>query len=295
MNNTTFEYLRPTTPIEACSQKAKHGKGAVFWAGGTDLVSEWQDGIVDLKYCIDLSFISDLDYIRSNKEEICIGSLTKVASIEGCADIDGLIPVLSEAASQLGTPQIRNVATIGGNLCHGAPSADLAVPLLVLGAEAKLLSVSGERWVGLEEFFRGVNKTALQEDEILVEIRVPVPPPVTGSSFLKVGRTIVDIALVNAAVRITVDDNGIFSDVKIALGAVAPTPMRSKSAEDLLFGASIAKLDNALLEMAGRKAAEETKPITDIRASAEYRRKISEVLVRRGIGNVIQKLGGRGV
>jgi len=169
------------------------------------------------------------------------------------------------------------------------------VPLLVLGAEAKLLSVSGERWVGLEEFFRGVNKTALQEDEILVEIRVPVPPPVTGSSFLKVGRTIVDIALVNAAVRITVDDNGIFSDVRIALGAVAPTPMRSKSAEDLLFGASMAKLDNTLLEKAGRKAAEETKPITDIRASAEYRRKISEVLVRRGIENVIQKLGGRGV
>jgi carbon-monoxide dehydrogenase medium subunit len=295
MNNSTFEYLRPTTPIEACRQKARHGKGAVFWAGGTDLISEWQDGNVALEYCIDLSFISNLDYIRCNKKEICIGSLTKVASIEGCSDIDGRIPVLSEAASKLGTPQVRNVATIGGNLCHGSPSADLAVPLLVLGAEAKLLSVSGERWVGLEEFFRGVNEAALQEDELLVEIRVSVPPPVTGFSFLKMGRTIVDIALVNAAVRMTLEDNGIFSDVRIALGAVAPTPMRSKSAEDVFFGASIAKLDNALLEKAGRKAAEETKPITDIRASAEYRRKISEVLVRRGIENVIQKLRGRRV
>ena len=145
MNNVSFKYLRPTTPSEACRLKAKHGKEASFIAGGTDLVPQLQERLVAPSYCIDMSFIPDYDYVRCDKENICIGALTRVATLEASADIIQLIPVLGEAANHLGSPQIRNMATIGGNLCNASPCADLAVTLLALGAELKLLSVAGER------------------------------------------------------------------------------------------------------------------------------------------------------
>ena len=303
MNNAPFKYLRPTTPSEACSLKAKHGKEAVLWAGGTDLVPQLQEGFVAPNYCIDMSFIPDFDYIRCDRENICIGSLTRVATLEESTDITHLIPVISEAANHLGSPQIRNMATIGGNLCNASPCADLAVSLLVLGAELKLLSMAGERWVALEDFYRGEviqedifqagKPTVLKENELLGEIRIPVPPSETQFAFFKLRRTAVDIAIVNVAVRITVDGDGIVSDVKIALGSVAPTPMRSKDTENMLLGVNISKIDSVMLEKASRKAAEETRPITDIRGSAEYRRIISEVMVRQGIEKVMQKLGVR--
>jgi len=303
MNTAPFKYLRPTTPSEACSLKAKYGKEAFFWAGGTDLVPQLKEGLIAPNYCIDMSFIHDFDYIRCDKEKIRIGSLTRVATLEESTDITHLIPVLSEAANHLGSPQIRNMATIGGNLCNASPCADLAVALFALDAELKLLSVAGERWVALEDFYRGevIQKdvfqagkpTVLKENELLGEIRISVPSSETQYSFFKLRRTAVDIAIVNVAVRITVDGDGIVSDAKIALGSVAPTPMRAIGAENILLGVNISQVDSVKLEKASRHAAEETRPITDIRGSAEYRRIISEVMVRQGIEKVMQKLGVR--
>ena len=298
MHHVSFKYLRPTTPSEACSLKAKHGKEAFFWAGGTDLVPQLQEGLIAPNYCIDMSFIPDFDYIKCGREYIRIGSLTRVATLETSTDIIHQIPVLSEAANHLGSPQIRNMATIGGNLCNASPCADLAVALLAFGTELELLSVAGERWVALEDFYRvddiqidisqGEKPTVLNENELLGEIRIPIPSPKTQFSFSKLRRTAVDIAIVNTAVSITVNSDGIVSDVKIALGSVAPTPMRSRDAENMLRGVNISQIDSALMEMAGYKAAEETRPITDIRGSAEYRRIISEVMVRQGINQAIQ-------
>jgi len=251
----------------------------------------------------DMSFIPDFNDIRCDRENICIGSLTRVATLEESTDITHLIPVLSEAANQLGSPQIRNMATIGGNLCNASPCADLAVSLLALGAELKLLSVAGERWIALEDFYGGEviqedtfqagKPTVLKENELLGEIRIPVPSSKTQYSFFKLRRTAVDIAIVNVAVKITVDGDGIVSDARIALGSVAPTPMRVRSAENMLLGVNISQIDSVKLKRASRHAAEETRPITDIRGSAEYRRIISEVLVRQGIEKVMQKLGVR--
>lgn len=288
-----FSYLRPTTSLDACRLKAKYREAAAFWAGGTDLLLQWRDGIVKFDHCIDLSFIPDLDYIKCSRELIHIGALTKVASIETSSPINELVGILRQAASSIAAPQIRNVATIGGNLCNAAPSADLAVPLLALGAEVKLLSVSGERIVALEDFFLGVNKTAMEERELLTEVTFPVPPPATSASFLKVGRTSVDIALVNVALQLTVNKASALTDVRIALGAVAPVPIRAQLAEELLLGINIADLNEDLIEKVSSKAAGETKPITDIRASAAYRREISKVLVRRAIEDALQKLKGR--
>jgi CO/xanthine dehydrogenase FAD-binding subunit len=291
MNERTFTYLRPTTAQEACTLKKELGKGAVFWAGGTDLALQWKDENIHLDHCIDLTFVPDLVFIRSAREEIQMGALTKVNDIAESPQIRHRIPVLNEAAKCLGSPEIRNMATIGGNLCHGSPAADLAVPLLALDARLKLLRTTGERWIPVEEFFRDVNKVALEEDELLAEIRISIPPPHTEAIFLKETRTSVDLAQVNVAVRITMGDDRRFSDVRIALGAVAPTPVRTHGAENLIRGLKCHEVHDDLVGMVSRKAAEETSPITDIRASANYRRKLSEVLVRRSLKHLIQKLG----
>jgi len=289
----TFEYLRPLTIIEACELKFKYGERAKYWAGGTDLLLQWQDEIVSLDYCIDISFIPDLDYIRKDSDAVSIGALTKVASIEASAELNHSLSIIRQAAGELAAPQIRNTATIGGNICRAAPSADLAPPLLVLGADMRLLNDSGERWVAMDEFFLNLNHTALEENELLAEIKVPIPPAETASCFLKVGRTVIDIAIVNMSARMTMDNKGILTDVRIALGAVAPTPLRIKTAEAMLLGADACRIENALIGEVSNKVAREIKPITDVRGTAEYRREISRVLTKRAIENIIQVLQGR--
>ncbi len=289
----TFEYLRPLTPVEACGLKAKYGTKARFWAGGTDLLLQWQEDIASLDYCIDLSFIPDLDYIRKDSHAVSIGSLTKVASIEASSELNHSLSIIRQAAGELASPQIRNTATIGGNLCHAAPSADLATPLIVLAAEAKILGAGGERWVKMDAFFRHVNQTALEENELLAQIKVPIPPAETASCFLKVGRTVIDIAIVNMSARITMDDKGILTDVRIAFGAVAPTPLRIKTAEEMLLGADVSRIKDTLIGEVSNKVADEIKPITDVRGTAAYRREISKVLAKRAIENNIQVLQRR--
>ncbi len=293
MNNATFAYLRPLTPVKACELKNKYGDRAKFWAGGTDLLLQWQDNIVSPDYCIDLTFITELDSIRKDSDSVSIGSLTKVTSIEASSELNHSLAVIREAAGELATPQIRNTATIGGNLCHAAPSADLATPLIVLGAEAKLLSASGERQVAMDAFFRHVNQTALEENELLTEIKVPIPPAETVSSFLKVGRTVIDIAIVNMSARMTMDAKGVLTDVRIAFGAVAPTPLRIKAAEEMLLGAHISRIEDSLVDEVSNKVADEVKPITDVRGTAAYRREISKVLTKRALKNNIQALQRR--
>jgi len=289
----TFKYLRPRTPAEACGLKVKYGKNAWFWAGGTDLLLRWQEDIASLDYCIDLSFIPDLDYIRNDPDAVSIGSLTKVASIEASSELNHSFSTIRKAAGELATPQIRNTATIGGNLCHAAPSADLATPLIVLAAEAKILGATGKRSVKMDSFFRHVNQTALEDSELLTEIKVPIPPAETASCFLKVGRTIIDIAIVNMSARMTMDNKGILTDVRIAFGAVAPTPLRIKTAEEMLLGADVSMIENTLIDEVSNKVAAKIKPITDVRGTAEYRREISRVLTKRALENVVQDLQNR--
>ncbi len=305
MNNTIFEYLRPTTPLEACNLIDKYGKESILLAGGTDVIPQIKDGAVVPNYCIDMSFISDFDYIRIDTKNICIGALSRVARLEESADIKKLMPILSEAASHIGSPQIRNIATIGGNICNASPCADMAVSLLALDAELKLLNSNSERWVTLDEFYLGnviqedvtqAGKiTVLKRDELLAEIRIPIQALKTRSSFLKLRRTAVDIAIVNAAIKISVNKDGIVSDARIALGSVAPRPMRSKKAEKLLLGLNVSRIDKETLEKVSCQAAEETKPITDIRGSAEYRKIISEALVKRGIEKCLNEVEERQV
>ncbi len=278
---------------EACRLKRSHGAKSKFWAGGTDLLLQWRNGSKGFDYCIDLSFLSELDFIKRDKRNVSIGALTRVASIESSAKLVHSLTVIREGAHELATPQIRNTATIGGNLCNASPAADLAPPLLASGAEVKLVSAAGERWVPSEEFFLGVNKTALTEDELMAEIRVPIPPECSAGCFLKMGRTVIDIAMVNMAACITTDEQGLISEAAIAFGAVAPVPLRITSVEQVLTGVHISKVDEPLVDHICDEVAANIKPITDVRTSANYRREVSRVFTRRAIERIKKDLHRR--
>lgn len=286
----SFHFLQPNSPQEACKLKKKYGRKAVFWAGGTDLLLEWQGGAVNFEHCINLSNLNDLSYIHQEEKQTSIGALTTIADIEHHNGFENGLSVLPRVAKFFATPQIRNTATLGGNLCHAVPSADYAVPLIALDAKVRLLAVSGERTLQLTALFKDVKQTTLEQDELLVEILIPAPPPLTACTFQRVGRTSVDIALVNAAVRLTMDKQERIIQSRIALGAVAPVPFRSERAEELLFGHHINEINGEFLEKVGRQAAVDTRPISDVRTNAAYRREASKVLVKRAIKEALVQL-----
>ncbi len=289
---TPFEYLRPATPYEAVAMKARHGARARFWAGGTDLMLGWQQGTAAFDYCIDLGFLPGLDGIACEDGWIRIGALVTLDDLDRASGRGPILEALGGTARLMCTPQTRTIATVGGNLCHAAPSADLSPLLLALDAEAVLAAPTGERSISLEDFIRGPNETALADDEILIEIRVPVPTRPREACYRRVARTSVDIALTGVAVALTSDGEGRIADARIALCAVAPVPLRSRAAEEVLVGAELATFDGALSAAAGERAAVDARPITDLRASADYRREMVRVLTRRAIGEVVGKLAG---
>ena len=230
-----------------------------------------------------------LDYIKEEGEGLRIGALTTIERINGSEILTGLFRVLTEASNVFGHRNVRNLATIGGNLCSSVPSADMATPLMVLDSSVHIASLRGERTVPLEEFFVFVRENALEEDEMFIEVQVPPQPARTGTAFEKIGRTSVDIALVNVAVRLTLGEDDVCSDVRIALGSVSPTPMRCARAEGLLRER---RLDEALIDEAALAASEEIKPISDVRSSAEYRRDASKVLTKRCMLRALERARG---
>jgi CO/xanthine dehydrogenase FAD-binding subunit len=277
-----FEYLSPQTVAEACSLLSKYGKSAKVIAGGTDLLVKMKERELAPQYLVGLKGINDLDYIEYDEVGgLRIGALTSNDSVAGSVVIREKFGLLSEAAAKIGTPQIRNMGTIVGNLCNAAPSADTAPPLIALGARVKLVSSKGERTVPLEEFFTGPGETVLQTNELLTEVQVPKPIPSTRGVYLKLfPRGAVDIAAVGVAVLLILSDDGTCSDAKIVLGAVAPTAVRATRAEVVIKG----KQDkNGVIEEAAETAAEEARPISDVRCSADYRREMVKVLTRRAL------------
>lgn len=276
------EYFRPTTVDDAVSQLAKYGARSV--AGGTDLLVLTP---LQVEYVVDITRLP-LNYIKTGPNGIKIGSLTTFHDVESSPLLKkGPYTMLVEAAHAIGHANSRNVSTVGGNLCNAVPSADFPPALIALGAIAKIISSDGTRVVPVDEFFVGVRKTVLKSNELLTEIQVPRQPNCTGTAFLKIGRTNEDIALVNAATCVTSRRGMYCEDVRIALGAVAPTPIRAKKAETLLKNK---KLEDRVITEAAELAAQETKPISDHRASATYRREMSKVLVRRALRKSIEEL-----
>lgn len=278
-----FEYVEPKSIPEICSLLYKYGEEAKVLAGGTDLLVKMKEREIRPRYLIDLKAIPGLDLI--NYKEGCgitLGALTLLDNIERSPLIQDKARILSLAASTIGALQTRNKATLGGNLCNASPAADTVPALLALDARVKLIGLEGERVIPLEGFYLGPGQTDIHAGEILTEVIIPVGMLSQTGIFLKYStRKALDLAIVNLGIVLKPDTAGnTIQDIGIAIGAVAPTALRLKSVEEILKGKVP---DNKLLEQASQKAMEEICPITDIRASADYRREMVKVFITRGI------------
>jgi carbon-monoxide dehydrogenase medium subunit len=285
LNFQVEEYHRPQSVGQAVDILSRFANSAGVIAGGTDILPlrPGVQKIDTIHHLVDISKLG-LDYLKKETDHICIGAATSINTM-GASPLFLSNPygALSDAAGAHSTATIRNRATVGGNLCTASPCGDLALPLLVLDAILVAAGPEGERYMPIESFFRGANFSALNKEEILLEIRIPLCSQKTGTSFLKLRRhqTAIDMAVVNVATSLTCKKKRCEA-AGIALGAVAPIPFRAKKAESMLAGA---KLSKEIIQKAAVTAAEEARPIDDVRATSAYRKKMVAVLVRRSLEN----------
>ncbi len=287
-----FAYLAPKSLSETCALLAQHGPNARLLAGGTDLLLKLSRAGQSPRFLVGLRNVPGLDYVRFDATTgLSIGALGLLSTVCEHDDVRRRYPALAEAAQATATVQIRNMGTVAGNLCNASPSADTATPLLVYGAEVVLHGPAGDRKLPLDQFFLGPGQTALGPGELLREVRVPVPAARTGSDYQRISeRSQVDIAAVCASGLVTLDAEGRCIHARLALGAVAPTPRRVDDAERALVGAVI---DEAAIARAAALAKAASRPISDARAGAAWRKQMVEVLAARAIRAALRSSGGR--
>ncbi len=282
-----FDYFEPSEISEASQILSNYGNRAKILAGGLDLIPRMRRHEIKPDCIINIQNIKDLDYIKCNSSEgIAIGALASIRSVEVTTFIKNKYQALFEAAHNVVSIQVKTTGTLVGNLCVASPASDIAPALFVLGAKIRIIGNSSERLVPIDAFISGVNQTVLEQGEIVKEILIPRLPDSTESAFCRLSWTTENIAKVNVAAAITRHDDEV-SDMKIALGSVAPTPIRAKKAEDILRGK---KFNLEMIDHAAELASNETQPINDIRATAEYRKKITKILVKSAIENAWKRL-----
>jgi carbon-monoxide dehydrogenase medium subunit len=278
----TFKYVPANTVNEACDLLSQYGEEAKLLGGGQSLVTLMKQDFVSPLYLIDIKGISDLDYIQYDKTDgLRIGALTTHRTLETSNIVQEKFSILAQMEHTLASVPVRNWGTVGGNLAHADPASDLAPTLLSLGAEVILTGPHGERVVSLDDFFIDYFETALQSDELLTEIHVSNSSR-GGGFYYKFAQRATDLAVVSVAVNLIrdPDNRDLCKDIRIVMGSVGPTPLRSKRAEDLIKGQP---LTDTLTEEAARVSAEDAQPTSDINGSEEYKREIVHVLVRRTI------------
>jgi len=278
-----FDYVKPKGVEEALLLLGNSDEGKVkVFAGGTDIIPKLKQRLITVpEVLMDLKGISELEYLEYKQGVgLRIGALATISRVTEALFVKEGFPMLFQAANAIASRQIQNRGTIVGNICNAVPSTDSAPALLCLGAEVICMSRGGERKIEMENFFSGPNETVLGSGEMVKEIQVPPMPEGGKGVYLKLSpRSRMDLAVVGVGVMV-IEEDGVLKDVKIGLGAVAPTPMRARKAEGVLIGA---KVSEEVIEKAAYLAAEESKPIDDHRASAAYRRLMVEVLVKRAI------------
>jgi len=284
-----FEYLAPETAEEVCRLLKERGKAAKVMAGGTDLLVSLRNRQSRPAAIIGLKGIKPLALIVFDKKKgLSIGATALLSDVASHKDISKMYPAIAYAARQTATVQIRNMGTVVGNICNAAPSADNAPTLLAMGAELIIMGIRGEKRLPLARFFKGPGITALGKDEIVISLFVPLPPPHSGISYQHISaRGKVDISAVGVGTMITMEGKKC-KYARIALGGVAPVPMLAKKAEKRLTGKMLIP---DVIEETALQAAEESKPISDVRASAEYRRKMVAVLTRRALLEAKKRAG----
>ena len=282
-----FEFLAPKTLESALSSLAAHREGAHLFAGGTDIMVKMSHGRLKPTCVIGLMGIEGLDGISFHpKDGLTIGATARLSEVAYHPDILKHYPALAHAIQVMANVEIRNMGTVAGNLCNAAPSADTAPPLIAMGAKVTLASLKGERRLPLDQFFKGPGLTVMERAEIMTSIRVPPPAPKSGASYMRISaRCGVDIAAVGVGVMATFNGSGCKA-ARIVLGAVAPVPMRALKTEGLMKGR---KWTQDLIIRGSDQAAEEAKPISDVRASAEWRKRMVAVLTRRTLEEALER------
>jgi len=273
-----YEYHRPRSLDEALRLRAEIPDSR-YIAGGTDVMVQIRGRVSRPAALISLSSIPELHGVTIDDNGARIGAMTRIVELVEHRALRERYPVLVEAALRLGSPQIRNVATVGGNLCNASPCADTATPLLALEARLRLRGAAGERELPLEQLFLGPGETCLAPGELLAEVVLPPPAPAARATFQKKGRVRMDLALASATVLVELD-GAVCRRARVAAGSVAPTPLRHKQAESMLAGQT---LTPDVLAAAGKAAAGGVSPISDVRCTAEYRRELIAVYVKRAL------------
>lgn len=284
-----FEYFEPRTVGEATKLLFKYGKKARVLAGGIDLIPKMRRGDLRAEYIVNIQRIPRLEYIKvEGKEGLRFGAMTKLYAMESSGAVQRSYPILYEAIHQITSVQAKQMGTVVGNLCVGTPASDVATVLMALGAEVRIGGVKGQRRELVEKFYLGHHRTSLQRGEMVTEVFLPSPASGMRSAFLNLVRTHADIAKVTVAVAVIVR-RGICQEARVVMGAVAPTVLRAARAEGVLKGQRVTV---PIISEVAEAAAGEARPITDLRSTAEYRREMAKVLVRRALEEVVERATG---
>lgn len=281
-----FDYHEPATLDEAVTLLQRCAGKASLLAGGTDLLVQIREHVRQPAHVVNIKKILGLDDLHFDAHGLRIGALTTTRALETSPVVKRHYASLCQAVTHFASIQVRNRATLIGNVCRASPSADTLPPLIADGALLHLHGAAGRRTVAVEDFCTGPGKTVLAADELVTHVVVPPPPPHTGKAYIKHGRRVeMELATVGVAVTLTMD-GGRCKDIRIVLAAVAPTPLRARRAEAVLRGQP---LDATLIEEAAQTALAESRPIGDVRGSADYRRAMVGVLTRRAIEQAMEQ------
>ncbi|MGN1389047.1 MAG: FAD binding domain-containing protein [Bulleidia sp.] len=283
-----FSYLAPSTAAEACEMLKTYGSKARIMAGGTDLINFMQKKVIQPEYLIDIKGIPDMNEITYSEEAgLTIGALAKLRDIELSPIVKKHYPVISESIHLIASTQIRSKGTLAGNIVNASPSADGVPCLFVLNAELEMMSSEGKRTVSINQFYQGFKKMDLRSDEMVTAVHVPPMKKNEVASYMALTvRKAMDLAIAGSAVKLEVDEEGKCQNAEIALGAVAVSCVRAPKAEAVLIGN---KVTPELAAQAGAAAMDDCKPISDVRASAEYRHEMVRVFTKRAILKCIKR------
>lgn len=281
-----FDYHAPTSLDEALALLQEHGLGAKILSGGHSLLPMMKLRLAEPEHVIDINGIPDLSYIREEDGVVKIGGLAREVEIETSDVINSKLPIIRDTSLLIADPQVRNRGTIGGNLAHGDPGNDHPATMLALGAQIIATGPNGTRAIPADDFFTDFYTTALEPDEILTEIQIPIPPPGSGGAYLKLERKVGDYATAGVAVQLTLDSAGQCSAVGIGLTNVAEVPLKATRAEDRLLGTGLGDSD---VSEAAQFAAEDARPSSDLRGSEAYKRAVIKELTRRAVGKAAER------
>ncbi|MGZ6029034.1 MAG: FAD binding domain-containing protein [Myxococcaceae bacterium] len=286
----SFDYHAPGSLPDALALLSKYGDDAKVLSGGQSLLPLLKLRLGQTGHLIDIGRIPGLEYIREDGGMLRIGGRTRESTLERSEVVQARYPILIDTAKVIADPLVRNMATVGGNLAHGDPGNDHPATMLALGAQVVATGPKGERVIPVAQFFLGLFRTALRPDEVLTEIRIPVPPARSGGAYVKLERKVGDYATAAAAAQVTLDGKGGFERVGLALTNVGPTPIKATDAETFLIGK---RPDAATLAEAAQRASRAAAPSADRRGSVEYKREMARVLTGRALKIALERAGGR--